>query len=43
VPVPPLLFETNQERQVAEKAHARRAQRLVRRAETEESEERTAS
>jgi acyl-CoA hydrolase len=42
VPVPPLLLDTDEERRVAEQAHKRRAERLARRAETEESEQQTA-
>ena len=34
VPVPPLIIETGEERRVCEEAHARRAQRLKRKAET---------
>jgi acyl-CoA hydrolase len=33
IPVPPLLVETDEERQVCEQAHARRAARLARKAE----------
>ena len=39
VPVPPLQLETVEDRRIAEQAHKRRAQRLARRAETEESEQ----
>ena len=35
LPVPPLLVETDEERRICEEAHARRAQRLARKAEVE--------
>jgi len=34
VPVPPLIIETGEERRVCEEDHARRAQRLKRKAQT---------
>jgi acyl-CoA hydrolase len=40
VQVPPLLLDSEEDRRVAAQAHQRRAERLARRAETEESEQR---